>query len=283
MAEIQWFYPRDPAEVPPLLAREGVILHGGGTGLLRGGMSQVRGLVDIRRLGLERIHRDNGGVRIGAGASYRTVADAACRWHPAHVLARSLLAAATTPLRNRITIGGSIALFPYWSDLMGPLLALEAEVHLVGPAPGWLPLPEYVGQKASRRGCLITEVRWLEQGWSGAYRRWTRTRTDRPAFSLTVLARRGGSPDRPGAGTTPEVRVVLVGCSGRYRRLSEVEQSLASGTDPATAAGRAELEIPTRMGASGEYLTHCARVELERALNDAMTAAANPKSGTQGG
>jgi len=76
---------------------------------------------------------------------------------------------------------------------------------------------------------------------------------------------------------------VLVGCSGRYRRLSEVEQALAAGADPAAAAARAELEIPARMGASGEYLTHCARVELERALGEAMTAASNPKSGTQGG
>lgn len=260
MADVQWFFPHTLAEVPPLLAQEGVIPHGGGTGILRGGMSQVRGLIDLGRLGLEGVRRDKSAVSIGAATSYAAVARAVASGDPRHVLARSLAAAATTPLRNRITVGGSIALFPYWSDLVGPLLALDAELQLMGSHEGWVPVSEYVRRRELRQGSLITEVRWREAGWSGEYRRWTRTKTDRPAFSLTVLA--GKSAKAP-----VDLRVVLVGCSGRFRRLAEVEEAVANGSTAAAAAARAEIEIAGRMGASGEYLSHCARVELERALS----------------
>jgi CO/xanthine dehydrogenase FAD-binding subunit len=223
-------------------------------------MNQVKGLIDLGRLGFETIRREKSRVSIGAAATYAAVARALSGWKPGHVLARSLGAAATTPLRNRITIGGSVALFPYWSDLMGPLLALEAEVQLVGAHQGWHPAAEYVRRRELRQGSLITEVRWNEMDWKGAYYRWTRTRTDRPAFSLTVLA---GDPVKPSGA----LRAVLVGCSGRYRRLTEVEEAMAGGGKPAEAAAAAVIEIPGRMGAGGEYLSHCARVELERLLS----------------
>jgi CO/xanthine dehydrogenase FAD-binding subunit len=259
VADVQWFFPRTLAEVAPLLAQEGVIPHGGGTGILRGGMGHVRGLIDLGRLGLDGVRRDKTVVSIGAAASYSAVARAVSSWDPQHVLARSLAAAATTSLRNRITIGGSIALFPYWSDLMGPLLATDAEVQLVGSHEGWVPVADYVRRRELRQGSLITEVRWREEGWTGEYRRWTRTKTDRPAFSLTVLA---GKP-----GKAPEgLRILLVGCSGRFRRLTEVEEAVAKGSSASAAAAGAEIEIPGRMGAGGDYLSHCARVELERAL-----------------
>ncbi|MBN1836269.1 MAG: FAD binding domain-containing protein [Spirochaetales bacterium] len=272
-AEVQWFFPRELSEVPSLLAQEGVVPHGGGTGLLLGGMSQVRGLVDLSRLGLGDIRKDGASACIGAAASYAAAAAAAAAWEPRHVLARSLSAAANTPLRNRITVGGSIALFPYWSDLVGPLLALEAEVHLVGSHEGWLPLPEYLARREPRRGSLITEVRWEEQGWVGEYRRWTRTRTDRPAFSLVAVGRRSRK-------RSSELRVVLVGCSGRHRRLTEVEEAVAAGEEPAAAAARAQIEIPARMGFSGTYLSHCARVELERALSALRANGSGAEDGT---
>jgi CO/xanthine dehydrogenase FAD-binding subunit len=281
VADVQWYFPRELSEVPALLAREGVIPHGGGTGILRGGMSQVRGLVDLGRLGLDRIHRNGDAVTVGAAASFAAVAEAAGGWDPAHVLARSLGSAATTPLRNRITVGGSIALFPYWSDLMGPLVALEAQLHLVGvgegsgaggsaadtsdvrkPAERWVPVTEYVARRELREGSLITEVRWQERGAAGEYRRWGRTHTDRPAFSLTVLATRSGGD----SGTFEDVRAVLIGCKGRYRRLTETEEAAAAGKNPASAAALAEIDIPSRMGFGGQDLCHCARVELERAL-----------------
>ena len=63
------------------------------------------------------------------------------------ILAKALGSAASTPLRNRITMGGSTALFPVWSDLVGPLIALGAEVELTGTNPGLFPVARYVDEK----------------------------------------------------------------------------------------------------------------------------------------
>jgi CO/xanthine dehydrogenase FAD-binding subunit len=291
VADVQWFFPRDLSELPPLLDQEGVVPHGGGTGILLGGTSRYRGFIDVGRLGLDGIQRSDTEVTVGAAVSFAAAAAASAGWDPNHVLARSLGAAATTPLRNRITLGGSIALFPYWSDLMGPLLALEAEIRLVGggvpgaSAPGsaavggatgrWLPLSDYVQRRELRQSSLIVEVRWQERGWAGEHRRWGRTHTDRPAFTVTVLATRQAEGPTP-----PQARAVLVGCRGRYRRLASVEEAVVAGKDPAAAAALAEIEIPARMGFSADYLAHCARVELERAL--AAVTRNGPTDGRQG-
>ena len=51
------------------------------------------------------------------------------------MLVKALKNTATTPLRNRITVGKRL-LSPLWSNLMGPLLALDAEVEVVGKLNG---------------------------------------------------------------------------------------------------------------------------------------------------
>ena len=53
MAEIQWYFPNELEEVPEILAQEGVIPHSGGTGILWGGMTRIRGLMDVARLDLK--------------------------------------------------------------------------------------------------------------------------------------------------------------------------------------------------------------------------------------
>ncbi len=266
MGQIQWYYPDSLEQVPELLAREGVVPHGGGTGILLGGLNQIKGLIDLSRLELKRFHRRDGVIVLGAGLSYSEAAEALAAEGASHILSRSLGSAAAQPLRNRITLGGSIALFPYWSDLMGPLLALEAELTLVGENGGTRTVREYVENRELRRGTLITSVRLRDSAWIGAYHRHTRTLADRPAFSITALGR--GTSRR-----IEEARIVVVGCSGRYRRLTSIEerlQGLAFPDDPAPAAAEAlsgfELEFPARMGFGAEYLQAAARVELERAV-----------------
>jgi CO/xanthine dehydrogenase FAD-binding subunit len=263
MSEIQWYFPETLEEAERILAQEGVLPHGGGTGILRGGFGQIRGLMDVGRLPLRGAERRNGSVHLGAALSYTEAMRALEAMDAGQILLRSLSEAATTPLRNRITLGGSVALFPYWSDLMGPLLALEAELVLAGKAAGSLPLAEYLGRREQRAGSLITELRFPGAAWRAAYHRQARTHTDRPAFTVSVLARATAS--------VPEaLRVVVTGCRGRYRRLAGLEQRLLGEKlgEKALAAALAEvqLEFPPRMGYSAEYLRHCALVELRRAL-----------------
>jgi CO/xanthine dehydrogenase FAD-binding subunit len=163
-------------------------------------------------------------------------------------------------------------MFPYWSDLMGPLLALEAELHLVGKNSGTWSLEEYVQKRDLRQNTLIASVRLPDLPWKGAYFRYTRTPTDRPAFSITVLL-------RTGAECIEEARAVVVGCSGRYRRLQGVEKVLEGSevrSDPSEllegAAEQMDVDFPARMGFSAEYLKTCAAVELKRTVASALSS-----------
>jgi CO/xanthine dehydrogenase FAD-binding subunit len=266
--EIQWYFPDNLDQVPEILSREGVVPHGGGTGILWGGMTRVRGLMDTSRLDLKYVRNQDGSIVLGSALSYTEAAEALAKAD--HLLARSLSSAATEPLRNRISLGGSISMFPYWSDLMGPLLALDAELSLVGTNSGTYPLSEYVQKRQLRQKSLITSIRWPDAPWRGAYYRHTRTLTDRPAFSITILVLRKSE-------RIEEIRIVLVGCSGRYRRLTEIEQALEGVEVPAepadfidAAAAQLGIDFPARMGFSAEYLKTCASVELKRSLAAAL-------------
>jgi CO/xanthine dehydrogenase FAD-binding subunit len=260
--EIQWYFPDNLDQVPEILSLEGVVPHGGGTGILWGGMTRVRGLMDTRRQDLKYLRDQDGSIVLGAALSYTEAAEALAKAD--HLLAWSLSSAATEPLRNRISLGGSISMFPYWSDLMGPLLALDAELSLVGTNSGTYPLSEYVQKRE------ITSIRWANAPWRGAYYRHSRTHTDRPAFSITILVLRKSK-------RIEDIRIALVGCSGRYRRLSEIEQALRGVEAPAepadlidSAAAKSLIEFPTRMGFSAEYLKACASIELRRTLATAL-------------
>ncbi len=279
VAEIQWYFPNELEEVPDLLAREGVIPHSGGTGILWGGMTRIRALMDVSRLELKFCRIHGGTIDLGAALSYSETA--AALGESGHLLGRSLCAAATEPLRNRISLGGSISMFPYWSDLMGPLLAYEAELSLVGANGGARGLGEYLQNRDLRQNTLITSIRLQDRSWQGAYYRHTRTLTDRPAFSITVLLRQS-------AGRIEEVRIVVVGCSGRYKRLSVVEKLLEGSevpSDPSElleqAAQQLDIDFSARMGFSTEYLRACAAIELKRTLASALGSSSPSKPGSR--
>jgi CO/xanthine dehydrogenase FAD-binding subunit len=280
VAEIQWYFPNELEEVPGILALDGVVPHSGGTGILWGGMSRIRGLMDVSRLDLKFCRVRDGTIDLGAALSYSETSAALVE--SGHLLSRSLSSAATEPLRNRISLGGSISMFPYWSDLLGPLLALEAELSLAGANSGTRALEEYLQNRDLRQNTLITSIRLPDQPWQGAYYRHTRTRTDRPAFSITVLLRRS-------TGRIEEIRIVVVGCSGRYRKLTEVEKVLEGSEVPAApselleeAVAQLDIDFPARMGFSAEYLNACAPIELKRTLASALESSPTSHESTAG-
>jgi CO/xanthine dehydrogenase FAD-binding subunit len=267
MSELQWFFPDTIEEAVELIGRDGVIPHGGGTGILRGNLKKTRGLVDLSRLPL-RYHRKRGDmVELGActtfadAAAYLGSLDGEC------ILAKALGSAASTPLRNRITLGGSTALFPVWSDLVGPLIALGAEVELTGTNPGLFPVVRYVDEKELRKGTLITGLRFRMDSWASFYYRETRTFADHPAFTLTLLCRKKG-------GRIAELRALVTGCTGRYRRLAQVEEALSGveldSVDPREVVEAVDVGFAAKNFMSPDYLKHLVSVQVERGIAGLM-------------
>jgi CO/xanthine dehydrogenase FAD-binding subunit len=264
MQELTWYYPESLDEIPDLLGKEGVIPHGGGTGILRTNLRRTQGLIDLSHLPLDFFRADNGIVEIGATQSFADVAENMRRIDPESVLTKSLSMAASTPLRNRITIGGSVVFFPMWSDLMGPLIALDAEVDLIGAHEGLYPIERYARDKGLRHGTLVKGVRFVKENWISYHFRATRTHFDYSSFNITLLLKVQDN------GRVGDIRIVIVGTKEKCTRLRDVEDYLkgrdVSEIETAGIVERMDVEFYPKSLGSAEYMIHLAGVELERGL-----------------
>jgi CO/xanthine dehydrogenase FAD-binding subunit len=266
MKELCWYFPSSMDEVSTLLKKRGVIPYGGGTGILKTGLNRVEGLIDLSCLPIHFFRRDNndryngssyGRIEIGATQTFAEVTE---QLGQGHILGCALGKSASTPLRNRITVGGSMALFPAWSDLMGPLIALEAEVTLAGEQQGTYPITHYLTERGLRKQTLITGISFPDTTWSFQYFRHTRTHFDYPAFTISLLLKNDGEK-------VSDLRVVVVGCSGKYKRLHQVEESLIGRLgEEIESISVSRIPFTGKKFMSSEYLEHCAQVELERRL-----------------
>jgi carbon-monoxide dehydrogenase medium subunit len=92
-------------------------------------------LIDLRRVpGLGDIAVDDSGVRLGAGVRWRDI-DADRRLETAHPLLREAIThVAHYQIRNRGTVGGSLAHADPAAELPGIAVTCDAEISLVGPA-----------------------------------------------------------------------------------------------------------------------------------------------------
>jgi len=258
-------------EVTGLLQEEGIIPHGGGTSILKGGMKRVKGLIDFRCLDLSYFRTVKGMIEIGAACTYSEVVDRMHEIDPCHILVKALSQSASTPLRNRISIGGSVALFPIWSDLMGPLLALEAEVSLIGKNRGRYPIGEYINKRELRKDMLITAVLFKQNAWNACYYRETRTRVDYPCFSITILVR---EKNNSGNNVIEEIKIVIIGSAKRFSRLTGLEETLkgqAINSIKIEGIGSAlDVEFVGRKALSAEYIKANAGIQLERGLKEVL-------------
>lgn len=291
MSGITWAHPDTVGEaLHTLAANPTARLHGGGTGLLRSDPREGL-LVDLSRAGLGAITEEGGHLVVGATATLAELLErAAAVGEETHLLVQALRETATPALRNRITVGGSVAMFPPWSGLIGPLVALDAEVELAGGVGGTgdgatraesrrsVPIVEYLTENSARRGTIVTAVRFAlyddaRYGWY----RFVRLNFDYASFSLSVVLRRGGGGD--GGGAIRDARIVLVGTQNRFDRLYGVEERLCAGAPSAVSIADLPSAIPARNGFSGEYLTEVAIVQLQRILNEMTRDAKNLATG----
>lgn len=167
MLKISAYYsPTTISEVAALLAEaEGLTVIAGGTDLLVNPryMLGVRGVVDIRNLGLNYIRVENGWLHIGAGATMRTAAR-----HPQiqamadGILARSAAVCGSPNIRNMATLVGNVASALPSADTPPALLALKAVIVLAGTrGERIVPLDDFfIGPaKSIRQRELIRELR----------------------------------------------------------------------------------------------------------------------------
>jgi CO/xanthine dehydrogenase FAD-binding subunit len=248
----------------------------GATGLYTGRGKRDLKLVDVTRLGLDKIQVTNDAVIIGATVTLGQLAHATdIPAMAGAMLRKAARGIASTPLRNAITLGGNVAHVVYWADMPVALLALDAivEVQRAGNASSQRPIADCLrdGKKAWEGG-LITSFRIpLATGTLGfGYERFTRTASDYAFASTCVTMRVDG-------GKAADVRVALGAVQSRPSRVAELE-ALIEGNVVSTELLHAVedkvkdvVKVAPNFRAPADYRRELAAVLTGRAVEKAWT------------
>jgi aerobic carbon-monoxide dehydrogenase medium subunit len=231
-------------------------------------------LVDLRRVpGLHGIQRENGSWRLGAMTRHADVQDAP----ELGVAAKAAGLIADQQVRNRGTIGGSLAHGDPASDMPAVLLALEGEVSAQGPnglrtiAAADL-FQDYLTTSLAHDEA-ITEVRLpATDDWGYGYEKFTRRAEDWAMVGVCALVKRAGD------GSCEDVRIGLTNMGSTPLRATAAEEALrGQALDASTIGAAAEqaaegTDPPGDLNATPEYKRHLARVLTRRALEAAAAA-----------
>lgn len=260
-----------PASVADAIAMLGK--HGGEARVLAGGHSLLPlmklrlaapdALIDIGRIAsLRGITDTPDSITIGALTTHAQVAGSHAIVTGCPILAETAAGIGDTQVRNRGTIGGSLANADPHGDLPAVLLALEGEVSAEGPS-GQRTIAaadlfvDYL-QTSLSQDEIITAVR-VPKAARSAYVKFNRRAQDWAIVGAAAVV--------DGA----SARIALTGVGSKPVRASAAEAAF-SGSNAAEAAAHASdgLDPPSDTAASGEYRAHLARVLVRRALEAAM-------------
>jgi aerobic carbon-monoxide dehydrogenase medium subunit len=231
-------------------------------------------LVDLRRVpGLAGVERANGAFRIGAMTRHHDVAT-----NPDLGLAATAAATiADQQVRNRGTLGGSVAHGDPASDMPAVLLAAEATITIRG-------MERSDGERevaaadffvdylttAVGDGEIVTAIRMPAlDGYGHAYEKFNRRREDWAMVAVCALVKRAGD------GSCEDVRIGLTHMASVPLRATAAESALrGQPLDAERIAAAAEqaaegTDPPGDLNATPDYKRHLARVLCRRALTEA--------------
>ena len=265
--DLRWFFPEKPDELAAILKDETkAAFHAGGTSILRTKPESVTALIDLGGLGWNKIHKNGGSVTVGAMATFNDVIRSkASKAASFRMLQAALSRAASNAVRNRITIGGSLADYAPWSDLIAPLIALEAEVVCLedGKNEKKVSAADFIGKKLAKEKHCIREVIIPEKDIAFAVKRLARTTFEYGMFSLAVCGKFSG-------GAFESVAIVVSGTKDRLARLTEAEKALIGKplTDELAreAAGKIKVAFAPDVNFGAEYKANMVGVYLRDAL-----------------
>jgi aerobic carbon-monoxide dehydrogenase medium subunit len=227
-------------------------------------------LVDLRKVpGLHGIQREDGTWRIGAMTPHAELARSA----ELGIVARAAGTIADPQVRNRGTIGGSLAHGDSASDLPGVVLITEGTVTLQGAdsqrsvAAADL-FRDYL-ETAIEHSEVLTEVRVPAlDGWGFGYQKFNRRSEDWAMVAVSAVVEQTGD-------ICEDVRIGLTNMGPVAMRAPAVEQALKGQPLNAESIRKAALQAaegtdpPADLNASSEYKCHLARVLCRRALEEA--------------
>lgn len=284
-AEFEYHAPNSLNEALALLGQ-----HGDEAKLLAGGhslipalklrLSSFSHLVDIGRIGdLAYIKEDKGALAIGARTTHFEVESSTLLQQKCPLLAECAAHIGDVQVRNRGTLGGSLAHADPAADYPAAILALEAEIQTVSASgKRTLKAEDFFVDlltTALQSGEILTEVRVapLAAKTGGAY-----LKVAQPASGFAVVGV-AALVTLDAQGKCAKVRVGVTGAASKAWRAHATEAALSGKTPDdntlAQAAAKATDGIETAgdIFASADYRAHLARVYTKRALATAVERA----------
>jgi len=237
-------------------------------------LSEPQSLVDISRLPeLKGIEERDGRISVGAATVHHDVATSDILQAQCPALAEAAASIGDPQVRNRGTIGGSVAHADPAADIPAVLLALDAEIHLKSrrgartvKAADFFRGLFSVDMRADE---IITSVQFAPVR-SAAY-----AKLHQRASHYAIVGVAAALDVRDGA--IASARVAVTGATSHSTRLGNVEQALAgqplSQATIDTAAGLAGQDLEewnADIHASADYRRAMVQVFARRALSSAM-------------
>ncbi len=227
-------------------------------------------LVDISGLDdLRGVAADNGTWTIGAGTHHAELQNR----EDLGVVARAASLIADQQVRNRGTIGGSVAHGDPASDLPTVLLAAEGSVEAQGPSGSRTIaasdlFQDYLTTTLAADEVITRVTMPSLQGWSWGYEKFARRSEDWAMVGVCALVKASG-------GQVEDVRIGLTHMGSTPLRATAAEDALRGGSlDADSIAAAAEqaaegTDPPGDLNATPDYKRHLARTLCRRALEQA--------------
>ena len=225
-------------------------------------------LVDLRRVpGLAGIERQGDSFRIGAMTRHATLQ----AMPELGVTSKAAGLIADQQVRNRGTIGGSLAHGDPASDLPSVLLAAEGLVHVRGPggerdiSVGDL-CQDFMTTALAHDEVITAVTIPVLEGWGYGYEKFTRRAEDWAMVGVCALVKKSD-------GVCEDVRVSLTHMGSTPLRATAVENALRGqpldGIEAAAELAADGTDPPSDLNATADYKRHLARVLTKRALTAA--------------
>lgn len=285
-AEFDYAAPSSVAEAVALLQQsngDAKILAGGHSLLpmMKLRLAQPPLLIDIGRIpGLSGIERTDGTLRIGAMTTETEIQDSEIVRQACPLLAETAAVIGDPQVRNRGTIGGTLAHGDPAADMPAAFLALEGSVTVVGPS-GERTIPAgdlFIDMMTTALGAdeVLTSVQVPVQPprTGSAYEKFANAAS---GYAITGVA---AIVTLDTSGACSDARIAITGAGSTATRATAVEDALHGkrlddATVAAAAAHAAEgLSLMGDLHASEDYRAHLARVCTRRAVQRAAARAA---------
>jgi carbon-monoxide dehydrogenase medium subunit len=280
-SRFEYYCPKTLEEALPILCEyqdEAKVLAGGQSlvSVLKLRLANPKCLVDINRIkGLSYIREEvDGRISLGAMTTYADIKDSKLLQDRCPLLPQTAAVVGDVQVRNRGTIGGSIAHADPAGDMPAAILALGADLRAVGPkGERWMKaLDFFQGMYATELSPdeILTEIRLpVLKGRKYAYLKAARRPSDFAIVGVATCLKM--APD----GSCEDISIGVTGVTDKPYRADAVEAKLkgtkldAKALESAAPSITKDIDVIGNMHASEEFRTHLAKVYLSRVIQAA--------------